>query len=95
MLKLDFNQVSYDKMRQSVVIAAGRGRVTVSHDALENYFDRVLGPLDAINSAVEAATIIRLAANSTPGDDGLINITSSILNGRNWMLAEREEQDVD
>ncbi len=95
MLKLDFNQISYDKMRQSVVIAAGRGRVIVSHDALENYFNRTLDPLDAVNGTIEAATIIRLAANATPGDDGLINITSKILNGRNWILTEREEEDDD
>ena len=95
MIKLDFNQTTYDKMRQSVVIAAGRGRVIVSLEALEDFFNRKLDPLDAVNSAIEAATIIRLAANATPGDDGMINITSKILNGRNWELGEREEEDAD
>ncbi len=95
MLKLDFNQTSYDRMRQSVVIAAGRGRVIVSHEALEDYFNCELDPLDAVNSAIEVAPIIRMAANATPDDDGLINITSRILNGRNWELGEAEEDDAD
>jgi hypothetical protein len=95
MIKLDFNQITYDKMRQSVVIAAGRGRVIVSLEALENFFNRPLDPDDAVEAAIEASTIIRLAANATPGDDGLINITSKILNGRNWELGEAEEDDAD
>jgi len=91
MLKLDLNQTSYDKMRQSVVIEAGRARVVVSLEALEDYFNRELAPDDAVIGAIEAGATIRLAANATPADDGLITITSRILNGRLWELGERED----
>ncbi len=95
MLRLDFNETSYDRMRQSVVIAATRSQVVVSLEALEAYFNRKLDPLEAVNGAIEAGAIIRLAANATPADDGLINITSNILNGRRWELGEAESEDAD
>ncbi len=82
-------------MRQSVVIAGRHSRVVVSLEALEAFFNRKLDPHEAVECAIEAGTIIRLAANATPADDGLINITSNILNGRQWVLGERESDDAD
>ncbi len=82
-------------MRQSVVIAARKSHVIVSLEALEDHFNRKLNPLEAVNCAIEAGAIIRLAANATPAIDGLINITSKILNGRQWEFDERESEDAD
>ncbi len=88
MLKLDIDSARYDRMRQSVVIGAGRGRVIISLEALEEFYRKPLEPDEAVDGAIGAGMVIRLAANATPADDGMINITSSILNGRNWESEE-------
>ncbi len=95
MIKIDIESAEYDRMRQSVVMIAGRGHVIISLEALESYFNRELNAEDAVVGAIEAGSIIRLAANATPADDGVINITSKILNGRAWELNERESEDAD
>lgn len=95
MIKVDIESAEYDRMRQSVVMLAGRGQVIVTHEALETYFNRKLDAADAVEAAIEAGNIIRLAANATPADDGVTNITSKILNGRLWELNERENVDAD
>jgi len=95
MLNVDIESAEYDRMRQSVVIAANRAQVIVSLEALENYFSRSLNADEAVEGAIEAGNIIRLAANATPADDGMINITSKILNGRQWELSERDEAEGD
>ena len=95
MIKVDIESAEYDKMRQSVVMIAGRGHVIISLEALESYFNRELDATDAVDAAIEAGNIIRLAANATPADDGVTNITSKILNGRLWELNERENEDAD
>jgi len=95
LIKVDIESAEYDRMRQSVVMIAGRGHVIVTLEALESYFNRELDAVDAVESAIEAGNTIRLAANATPSDDGVINITSKILNGRAWELNERESEDAD
>jgi hypothetical protein len=95
LIKVDIESAEYDRMRQSVVMVAGRGCVIVSLEALESYFSRELDADAAVEAAIEAGNIIRLAANATPADDGVTNITSKILNGRLWELNERENEDAD
>ena len=95
MIKVDIESAEYDRMRQSVVMVAGRGHVIISLEALESYFNRELDATDAVDAAIEAGNTIRLAANATPADDGVTNITSNILNGRLWELNERENEDAD
>jgi len=95
LIKVDIESAEYDKMRQSVVMIAGRGHVIISLEALESYFNRELDAADAVEAAIEAGNTIRLAANATPSDDGVTNITSKILNGRLWELNERENEDAD
>ncbi len=94
-LRLDIDTAEYDRMRHSVVFAANRAQVIVSLEALESFFSRSLDAEEAVEGAMEAGNIIRLAANATPADDGMINITSKILNGRQWELGERDEAEGD
>ena len=87
---LDMREAHWDKMRDAVVIPAGRDQVVVTRDALEAHVNRSLSHVEALEAAADEMALLRHVANSVGGHDGVITITHSALNGRDWSVAAHD-----
>lgn len=82
--RLDTRSVRWDPYRGAVVAPAGQTQVVISLEALESWAGRSLNEDEAIETVIDERAMFAAIANTLAETDGVITITSRVVNSRSW-----------